>query len=96
MLKNDNNSCRLTVKVSPKSSKKELVMDKNGELKLFLNSPPVDGKANKECILFLSGLFHVPKTSISIVSGEKSKIKVFSFSSLKESEMERILKEVIK
>jgi len=38
--------------------------------------PPVDGKANEKCIKFLSKLLGVPKTSITIVSGETSKNKI--------------------
>ena len=47
-----------------------------GVVKLKINAPPIDGKANMACIKFLSDIFNVSKSQISIVSGDKSKTKV--------------------
>jgi uncharacterized protein len=41
-----------------------------------LNSHPQNNEANKELIKVLSEYFNLPKTSISISSGSKSKIKI--------------------
>ncbi len=62
------------VKVIPKSSKNTL--DIIGDLiKIKLKSPPVDGKANKELINFLSKFLKVKKHDIEILRGETSKNK---------------------
>ena len=34
------------ITVSPKSSRSEVIIDAAGKVKVYLNSPPVDGKAN--------------------------------------------------
>ncbi|OGI00248.1 MAG: YggU family protein [Candidatus Melainabacteria bacterium GWF2_37_15] len=67
---------KLNIKVIPNASKCEIVGFVDNILKIRLNVPPVDGKANEKCIKFLSKLLDVPKTSISIISGEKSRLKV--------------------
>ena len=66
---------KLSVKIIPNSSKNEIVGIIDNALKIKLDAPPVEGKANEKCIKFLSKLLNVPKTSISITSGERSKNK---------------------
>ena len=44
-------------------------------LKVYLKSPPVDGKANEECIALLAKTFRVPKSSVIISKGEHGKRK---------------------
>ena len=70
------NGIKFGVKVAPNSSKCEIVGVIEDSLKIKLDVPPVEGKANEKCIKFLSKLLGVPKTSITIVSGETSKNKI--------------------
>lgn len=44
-------------------------------LKLRINKPAVDGKANKAIIEYLSVQFGVPKSNIIILKGEKNSLK---------------------
>jgi len=44
-------------------------------VKIALTSPPVDGAANKQLVLFLSSLFKVKKANIAIISGDKNRRK---------------------
>lgn len=67
---------KINIKVLPNASRCEVVGFMGDELKIKLDVPPVEGKANEKCIKFLSKLLGVPKSSISIVSGEKSRSKV--------------------
>lgn len=68
----------LSIKVIPNSSKNELVNSETG-LRLKITAPPVDNKANKFVIEFLSKKFKVPKTSIKILRGETSREKTILF-----------------
>ena len=61
--------------VSPKSSRSRIVIEENGIIKVYLNSPPIDGKANQECIKLFSKILKIAKTSIRIDKGEKRKRK---------------------
>ncbi len=80
------------VRVVPKSSRNEVVefMD-DGTVRIHLTAPPVEGKANRLLIEFLSELFQVKPSRVAIVAGEKSKNKIVSIDGLSPSEVEQIL-----
>ncbi len=63
------------VRVIPRSSRSEIVGEYNGALKVKLNSPPIDGEANKELIALLAKTFDVSKSEIEIISGQTNKNK---------------------
>ena len=44
---------------------------------VFVSKPPQEGKANAAVIIALSEFFKVNKNTIILVSGEKSKNKIF-------------------
>lgn len=46
-----------------------------GVLVFKLKAQPVEGKANAELVETLSGILHIPKSSIDIKSGSSSKTK---------------------
>ena len=71
----DGDDLILHLLVQPRASKNEICGIHEGELKLRLTSPPVDGAANEACRQFLSRFLRVPKTSITIISGETSRHK---------------------
>ena len=63
------------VKVTPNSKNMEVI--ETGEfLRVKVDAPPVDGKANKRLIEILSGYFNVSSSRIRIVSGHISRNKV--------------------
>lgn len=66
----------LTVKVKPNSKQQKIEHQLDGSLTVYLKSPPVDGKANKELIKLLSDRFDIPKSQITIKSGLSSKNKL--------------------
>ena len=47
------------------------------QLKIAVQAPPVEGKANSALVVFLAELFGVGKNKVEIVSGELSRGKVF-------------------
>lgn len=67
---------RIYIKVSPRSSKNEIVKVSEGEYKAKLTAPPVDGAANEALIKLLSQYFKVSKSSINIVGGKTAKTKM--------------------
>lgn len=64
----------VNLKISPNASKNEIIKTEDG-VKVKITAPPVDGKANKSLIEFLSKTFKIPKSSIEILRGETSKEK---------------------
>lgn len=71
-----NDGMKINVKVIPNSSKCEVAGIIDNNLRIKLDVPPIEGKANEKCIKFLSKVFGVSKSSISIVLGDKNKNKV--------------------
>ncbi len=57
-----------------------MTIDQKEYIKLSIKAPPIDGKANKEIIEFLSKELDLPKSTIEIVAGKVSSYKVLSFS----------------
>jgi len=47
------------------------------QLKIAVQAPPVEGRANEALITFLAETFAVPKRSVELMSGELSRSKVF-------------------
>ena len=79
------------ITVIPKSSKSEIKIDLSGSIKIYLNSPPVEGKANIECIGLLSAKLKTAKSNISIIKGEHGKNKRISVTGMTTEEiMERL------
>lgn len=65
----------IDITVSPKSSRSKITIDEKNNIKVYLNSPPIDGKANDECVRLFSKLSGIAKSNISIEKGDKGKRK---------------------
>ncbi|HOW81082.1 MAG TPA: DUF167 domain-containing protein [Spirochaetota bacterium] len=80
------------IRVTPKSSRRSVSVDADGNVRVCLNSPPADGKANAECIELLSKKIGVAKSYISIRKGEKGRNKTICVSGMTvEAVMEKIM-----
>jgi len=82
---------RLTVKVHPRARRTALAGRLGDAWKLALAAPPVDGKANEECVRFFADLAGVPKSRVRIVSGATNRMKVVEVEGLSEEELEKLL-----
>ncbi len=67
---------RLTIRLTPKSSRDKVLGPHGDALKIALTSPPIEGKANAHLVKFLSKLLRVPKSAITFATGELSRNKV--------------------
>jgi len=80
------------VTVTPKSSRSLVTSDDEGNIRIYLNSPPVEGKANKECIALISKKIGVPKSRITIEKGEKGRSKRIAVEGLDAEDVLRFIK----
>lgn len=64
----------IRLKIIPNSSKNELIFDENG-LKIKITAQPVENKANKALVEFLSKNLKIAKSNIRIIKGELNKEK---------------------
>jgi uncharacterized protein len=65
----------IKIKLLPRSSKSQIMGKEGDAYKVKVNSPPVDGEANKELISLLSKKLKQPKSNFEIVLGKTSRIK---------------------
>jgi uncharacterized protein (TIGR00251 family) len=66
---------QLTVRVIPRASKPGIAGTRDGALLVRLQSPPVEGAANEELVRLLAEILDVPRRTISIESGLRSRLK---------------------
>ena len=71
-----NGGTAFAVRVHPRAKKNAITGEVGEALKVSLIAPPVDGKANEACVEFFAKLLKVPRSSVSIASGETSRNKV--------------------
>ena len=67
------------ITVKPGSSKEKIVQTSDDSFTVYLRAKPHDGEANTALIKILSKYFDVPKTSIKISRGAKSRTKTIEF-----------------
>ena len=66
----------LRLRVQPKASRDAFVGPYgDGEYKIAISSPPVDGKANTCLIRFLAKQFGLPKSGVILETGDTSRSK---------------------
>ncbi|MFZ0297881.1 MAG: DUF167 domain-containing protein [Candidatus Sulfotelmatobacter sp.] len=75
------------VKVHSRARKNAIAGEFGDALKLSLTSPPVDGRANEACIEFFAKLLMVPRSSVTIASGQTSRQKVIRVMGLSAEEV---------
>ncbi len=78
LINNSKEGYKLKIKVSANSKKNSFEFlddDSYNVLKIKINKPAVDGKANKAVIEYLSDILNLPKSNIAILNGEKSSQK---------------------
>ena len=79
------------VKVHPRSRKNAITGELGDALKVSLTSPPVEGRATDACIEFFANLLKLPRSSVTIASGQTSRQKVIRVSGLSAGEVRRRL-----
>ena len=82
---------RVTVKVHPRARRTALTGRLGEAYKLDLAAPPVDGKANQECIRFFAELAGVPRERVRIVAGQTARMKVVEVEGMAQEKLEQRL-----
>ena len=78
MIKEVQNGLIINIKIIPNSSKNDIIIE-DEFIKVKVTAQPIENKANRALIEFLSKEFKIPKTSIEILKGETSKEKTILF-----------------
>lgn len=83
------NSLIIKLKISPNASKNEIIKN-DSEIKIKITAQPIENKANKALIEFLSKKLKIAKSNIEIVKGETSKEKTLLFKNISSDKMVEI------
>jgi uncharacterized protein (TIGR00251 family) len=75
-IREDASGVSIEVRIHPRAKKNGITGEVGEALKVSLTSPPVDGRANAACIEFFAKLLKVPRSSVTIASGQTSRNKV--------------------
>jgi uncharacterized protein len=81
------------VKIHPRAKKNAITGEVGDALKVSLTAPPVEGRANEACIEFFAKLLKVPRSSVTIASGQSSRNKVIRVAGLSAAELRTRLRQ---
>ena len=84
-------SVKISVQVHPGAKKNAVVRFQDGVWHMKIAAPPVEGKANRELIEFLSEILGVNKSRITIEKGTTSRKKLIAVEGLTEVEVTKRL-----
>ena len=80
---------KVKLKISPNASKNEIIKTET-EVKIKLTAQPIEGKANKCLVEFLSKQIRIAKSNIEILKGETGREKTLLFKNIDEEKCELI------
>lgn len=86
---------RLTVKVHPRARRSAITGRLGDAWKLDLAAPPVDGKANDECVRFFAQLADVPRSRVRIVQGATARMKVVEIEDFTQEHLDQVMVQVL-
>ena len=95
MIKSTKDGLLIKLKIVPNSSKNDIVIEEEF-IKIKITAQPIENKANKALIEFLSKCFRIPKTSIELVKGDTSKEKTILIKKLDENKNKEIISKLTK
>lgn len=79
------------VRVHPRAKKNAITGEVGDALKISLTAPPIEGRANEACIAYVAELLKVPRSSITITSGQSSRNKVIRVAGMSVEELRKRL-----
>ena len=82
-----NGGVLLTIRVVPRAAKTGVSGEMGDALKIRLQAPPVEGKANKALIEFIAERLGCSKSAVSIAAGDKGRNKLVFVANVKTAEV---------
>lgn len=83
----DSSFATLSVRVVPRSPREGIAGYEGGVVRIRLNAPPVEGRANAALVRFLAAALGVPRGCVSIRSGESGRNKIVRIAGITLSEV---------
>ncbi len=83
--------CMLELHIVPRASRTEIQGWHGAAVKIRLQAPPVDGKANRALLEFLGNALHLPVSRLSLAGGAAGRRKRVRVAGLSGAEVQRRL-----
>lgn len=80
-----------TVRVQPRASRDEIAGVIDGAMKVRLQAPAVEDRANQALCEYLARLLKTPKSAVRILSGERSRMKRIAIRGVTEREVRELV-----
>lgn len=79
------------VRVQPRARRNALAGEVGEALKVALTAPPIEGRANEACVEFFAELLRVPRSSVTIVAGLRSRNKMVRIAGVTAAQLRPLL-----
>lgn len=79
------------VRVQPRASRDEIAGEFAGAIRIRLQAPALENRANQALIDFLAQLLKTPKSAVRLLSGERSRIKRIEIRGVTKRQIEQLL-----
>ena len=86
-----NRTVTFQVRVQPHAHNDEIAGEIAGALKIRLQAPALENRANEALIEFLAHLLKTPKAAVRLLSGERSRIKRIEIRGVTKRQIEQLL-----
>ncbi len=95
MIRQAKDGVTIAVRAQP-GAKKTAIVGVYGEgaaaqLKIAVQAPPIEGRANEALVHFLAATFDIPRARVELVAGELSRSKVFLLRGVTEEQATTVL-----
>lgn len=80
---------RISVRLTPRAGRDEVVGFEGDVLRVRVKAPPVEGRANEALLKVLAKALGVPRSSLAIVRGRASRDKIVAVEGLDAAEVKR-------
>ena len=81
------------IRVQPRAARTAMSGTVGDALKVSLSAPPLDGRANVALVEFFSEILSVPRSTVQVVAGERSRNKIVRIAGCRGAEVQRMLRE---
>lgn len=79
------------VRVQPRASSDEIAGEMGGAVKIRLQAPAVEDRANEALREFLATVLKTPKAAVRILGGERSRTKLVEITGVTRAQVEALL-----
>lgn len=80
-----------TVRVQPRARNDEIAGEMAGAIKIRLQAPALENRANESLIEFLAHVLKTPKSAVRLLSGDRSRIKRIEIRGVTKQQIEQLL-----